>query len=288
MRARNRRRWSALLSTVSILGIACAEQQPTSVVQPSLATQAAAITGFTGHIVYTDGGTLHVYNLSTNTDVNLGVSGVNPKFSSDGSLIVFQSTKAGIAVMNADGTNQRVLVPSGGTPNFNPAATTVVFTANNGIASVSVNGGAVTQLSTDGGMHAAFSNDGTQIVYHAPINGTPHLVFMNADGSNPHAVSMPGAIIDVVWNPSGQVLFAMNTAAHGGASYHLFSYDPSTSTLAQLGSMGGFEPSWSPDALHISWSTGSNKLAGIWIMNADGTNPQGPAIAGARQGSWGP
>src|SRR6476659_5305459 len=46
---------------------------------------------YSGRIVYTANGTLHIFNLATNGDTSLGISGVNPKFSPDGSRIVYQN-----------------------------------------------------------------------------------------------------------------------------------------------------------------------------------------------------
>ena len=38
-------------------------------------------TTYSGHIVYTAHGTLHIFNLVTNNDTSLGVSGSSPKYS---------------------------------------------------------------------------------------------------------------------------------------------------------------------------------------------------------------
>ena len=54
---------------------------------------------YAGRIVYTAKGVLHVFNLATNSNTSLGVSGVNPKFSRDGSRIVYQNS--GIWIINS-------------------------------------------------------------------------------------------------------------------------------------------------------------------------------------------
>src|SRR2546430_9429876 len=46
---------------------------------------------YSGRIVYTAKGVLHIFNLATNSDTSLGISGVNPKFSPDRSRIVYQN-----------------------------------------------------------------------------------------------------------------------------------------------------------------------------------------------------
>jgi TolB protein len=217
--------------------------------------------------------------VATKADVNLGISGVNPKFSPDGTLITYQN--GGVYVVNSDGTNNRLLAATGGVPSFDPTGTMILY-SNNGIWRINVDGTGRTQLLASVGIAATYSPDGTQIAYNASAGGSQQLFIMNADGTSAHqALTTSGSILDTVWRPSSKILFGM-----GG----LYSYDPSTPAIAptQLAA-GGFEPSWSPDATHISWTNGTTgKAAGIWIMNADGSGQTGPVIVKGRQGSWGP
>lgn len=237
----------------------------------------------TGRIVWTNG-TIHVYNVATKVDASLGVTGVNPKFSPDGTLIVYQN--GGIYVMNSNGTGIRQLSATGNVPTFDPTGTVVTY-SDSGILTIPVTGGTPTRL-TNVGIMPAYSPDGTQIAYNAPGAGSQgqQIFVMSASGGNVHQVPTSGPVIDTVWRP-GKILFGLNIAGN----YQLASYDTSTATLTQLtrNTSNNDEPSWSPDATHISWTNGgSGKSAGIWIMNADGTGQTGPVIAGGRQGSWGP
>ncbi len=240
------------------------------------------VVNLTGKIVYTTG-TIHIYNLATNTDANLGVSGVNPKFSPDGTLITYQGS--GIRVMDSNGTNGRLLNATGGVPSFNPAGTVIAYN-DNGIWKINVDGTGRTQLTSDGGYWPAWSADGTQIAYGAIAGKLQQLFIMNADGSNRHQALASGNITDVVWQPSSRILFAISNG-----NYELYSYDPAiSSSLTRLTTSkdSDFEPSWSPDGSQISWTNGtSGRTSGIWTMNSDGTNKQGPVIAKGRQGSWG-
>lgn len=243
----------------------------------------AAAVGLTGKIVYTNNG-LHIYDLATSTDLNLGVSGVNPDFSPDGTLITYQQPTGpgkGIRVMNSDGTGGRVVTATGGNPSFDPSGTMIAF-VNNGIWKINVNGTGLQQLTTDAAHWPAWSPDGTQIAYGAPVGSVQQLFIVNADGtSRTQPLTTSGSVYDVAWRPSSKLLFAIRS---GG--YNIYSYDPATSSVTgPLAS--GFEPSWSPDATQISWAGGTRKTSGIWIMNADGSGKQGPVIPGGRQGSWG-
>ncbi len=269
-----------LMSAIACRETTSAPSTPTNRVS-SVAENLAV--NLSGSLVYTIG-TIHVYNLATHTDVNLGVTGVNPKFSPNGTLITYQGG-GGISVMNSNGTNSRLLNASGGVPSFSPTGTTIAY-SDGGIWKINVDGTGRTQLTTDGGHWPAWSPDGTQIAYGATAGKIQQLFIMNADGSNRHQALTSGGITDIVWQPSSRILFAISNG-----NYDLYSYDPaSPSSLTRLTTSkdSDFEPSWSPDGTQISWTSGtSGRTSGIWTMNADGTNKQGPVIAKGRQGSWG-
>ena len=248
------------------------------------AMSTVALTGLSGRIVYAGSKGLRIYNVATGADVSLGVSGANPKFSPNGALIAYSQN--GLHVMKSDGTNNTLLNATGQIPSFDPTSTIIAY-SNNGIWKINVNGTGRTQL-TSVGIEPTWSPDGTQIAYNATTGGGQQLFLMNADGTNPHKALSSAAIIDTVWLPSSKILFGLTVARN----YQLYSYDPlNPASLTRLTSntLANFEPSWSPDASHISWTRGtSGSSAGIWIMNADGTGQQGPVIAKGRQGSWGP
>jgi Tol biopolymer transport system component len=239
-------------------------------------------TTYSGHIVYTAHGTLHIFNLAPSSDISLGVSGVNPKFSRDGSRIVYQNN--GIWIMSsAPAYSPRQLSPTGGTPSFSPDGTQIVYN-DSGIWKMNTDGTNKTRL-TLSGQQPSYSADGTQIAYNVAVGGVQQLFVMNLDGTNVRQVLASGAVIDTVWCPGLKIVMGVLS----GRNYQLSAYDPTTpSSLTTLTSSSGdnFEPSWSPDASHISW-TSMGHSNGIWIMNADGNNPQ-LVIAGGRQGSWGP
>lgn len=237
---------------------------------------------YSGHIVYTSQGGLHIFNLATNSDTSLGISGVNPKYSRDGSRIVYQN--GGIWIMNSGPSySPQRLSTTGGTPSFSPDGTQIVYT-DSGIWKMNADGTNKTHLTLTG-QQPSYSADGTQIVYNAAVGRDQQLFVMNADGTGARQVLGSGAVIDTVWCPGPKVVMGVLS----GRNYQLSTYDPNTpGSLTTLTSSSGdnFEPSWSPDASHISWTSMAGS-GGIWIMNADGGNPQ-LVIARGRQGSWGP
>ena len=237
---------------------------------------------FAGRIAYTTG-VIHICNGATGADVNTGVSGVNPKFSPDGSLIVYQNNNVSVMSSAAPFANWVVTAP-GATPSFDSTGTNIAFD-NGGIWKINLDGTGLTQLTHDGGHQPSWSANGAQIAYNATVGGPQQVFLVNADGTNPHqAVTTSGSVIDTVWRPSSKILFGI---LQSNNNYELYSYDPiNPASLTRLTTIRGNddEPSWSPDGTRISWTNGSS---GIWIMNADGTGQQGPVIDNGRQGSWG-
>lgn len=259
---------------------------PPPVVPPPVAPNPDA--NLPGRIVYTSvqtRGVLQIYHVATRVNTGLGVFGINPKFSPDGRLIAFQSSP-GVKVMNSDGTEVRTLDSNfGGVPSFDPTGKIVAFgNRDSGIWKVNVDGSGLVQLTGDGGFQPAWSPDGSRIAYSATVAGVGQQLFIvNADGTGRSQALTSKPIVDVVWRPGSRILFGLLVA---DLNYEIHSYDPADATsLTRLTtrSDNDFEPSWSPDGKHISWSNISD---GISIMNADGTN-QHLVVPNGRQGSWG-
>src|SRR6266487_1693589 len=78
---------------------------------------------FGGRIAYTTG-VIHICNGASGSDVNTGVSGVNPKFSPDGSMIVYQNGNISVMSSAAPFANWVVTAP-GTTPSFDPTGTQI-------------------------------------------------------------------------------------------------------------------------------------------------------------------
>ena len=237
-----------------------------------------------GRIAWSNGH-VNIYNLATGSNVQLPESGVEPMFSPDGTKIAYSSS--GIWVMNSDGRNPVMLTNFGGHPQWSPDGSKIAISSGTGIWVINADGSSLHAL-TSHGRYPAFSPDGTQIAFSSNLISPDYdLWLMNADGSNAHlALTRAGDDIDVDWQPSGQIHFGGDVDQKSG--YEIFSFDPATSALVRLTYSAGndFEPASSPDGSMIAFSS-FRKPSGIYVMNADGTNPR-LVISGGRQPSWAP
>ncbi|MBV8857427.1 MAG: PD40 domain-containing protein, partial [Acidobacteria bacterium] len=201
---------------------------------------------------------------------NNGANDDGPRFSPDGTKIVFRSdrddpsTGAGdIYVMNADGTNQQ-------------------------------------RLTTDANDDSApsWSSDGSRIVFQSLRNGQFYQVYvMNADGSNQINLSnSTGSDREPSWSPDGaKIAFASERDRAGYASVYVMNADGTNQQRLTFGagSVADEQPAWSRDGGRIAYvSTRDSEVeswqeadeAGgviyrtavrtnkeIYLMNADGT-----------------
>lgn len=240
-------------------------------------------TGYTGRIVYSASGTLHMFDLATGVDTSLNISGVNPKFSVQGDKIVFQSN-SGIKIMSSTPPyNPQLLSATGGVPSFDPFGTFVVYSDSGVIKRVNADGSSTAPVTLrSSGYWPTYSSDGTQIAFGA---GNPmNLWVMNADGTSAHpAVATSGAVIDTVWSPGPGVVMGVQ---NGSKAYQLSTYLNGALTVFTSSSKSNDEPSWSPDGQYIAYTcTG---LGGICITNANASDAPGHlVIPGGRQCSWG-
>src|SRR6266508_6509157 len=121
--AHRARRNFPLVASVALLLLAAgtlvaARPTPTPTpVQTANPTPTPTPTGLTGKIAYVCSGGICLFNLASGTNTLIATSGVNPKFSHDGTRIVFQGC-GGICVMSADGTNPTLLSNFGGVPSW--------------------------------------------------------------------------------------------------------------------------------------------------------------------------
>ncbi|NBC64345.1 MAG: hypothetical protein GVY07_01610 [Bacteroidetes bacterium] len=163
---------------------------------------------------------------------------VHPRFSPDGSKIVFISDRdyrPEIYVMNSDGSNQTRLTNSD---------------------------------SYD--IDAVWSPDGEKIAFISNRLGSFDIFVMNADGSEKRlVVGSPSIDISPVWSPEGdKILFSSNRSGY----FDLYVYHMEEDTTEQLtnSEFHEFYGTWSPNGSRIAYLATEEDEPHLYLMNADG------------------
>lgn len=163
--------------------------------------------------------------------------------------------------------------------------------ANMEIFVADVGGGNVRRLTHSSAIDAnpSWNPTGTEIAFTSNRAGNPHVYVMDAEGANVRRISRGGTYNDGgAWSPEGDRL--------AYASRRRGQFDVVVSDLVSLadrvltsGAGSHEEPTFSPDGRRIAFSSTRSGSKQIWVMDADGGNPQ--ALTGqGRNGSpsWSP
>jgi Tol biopolymer transport system component len=159
---------------------------------------------------------------------------VHPRWSPDGTKIVFASTREGatreIYVMNADGSELRRLTQLGNTPGhpaWSPDGTKIAFGAVRGggdwdIYVMNADGSDVRRLTTtESQTRPRWSPDGTRIVFEWAQNSTTcchRIGVMNADGSGKQIITDAYMDMEPEWSPDGSRIAYVATRLFEGTA----------------------------------------------------------------------
>jgi Tol biopolymer transport system component len=172
--------------------------------------------------------------------------------------LIFSDELSRLLLINADGTGQTILTTGGTIQDSNPA----------------------------------YSPDGSKIAFDRYILGKTHIFIMNADGTNPVAVTSDGPLpntnsnTDPTWSPDGTKLaFVSDRSDQRRKEIWVVNIDGSglikLTTNVQLTTDGqgpiysaDLEPSWSPDGTRIAFTSSRDGLSDteLYVMNVDGSN----------------
>jgi TolB protein len=138
----------------------------------------------------------------------------SPCWSPDGKRIAFVSTRSGdpqIFVMNADGTGVDRLTFQGRynqTPDWSPRGDEIAFTARDernvfDLFTVNVEKKTIHRLTQDSGQNEepSYAPNGNSILFTSTRTGRKQIWVMNRDGSNQHALAIPGEANTPAWGP---------------------------------------------------------------------------------------
>ncbi len=224
------------------------------------------------------------------TQLTNDTSDRNPKWSPDGTKIVFSRYQGGdldILVMNADGSNPVTIAGSGtyeSSPYWSPLGDKIVFEDYRGfgcstfggcqyyksaIAKINATGGGYTTLSTsDQGINdyaPQYSNDGSNVVFYRCSNGCD-IYKMSESGTNVVRLTTNGNSSYPAWSPDGSKIIYYSSQSPSGI--WLMNADGSNQTSFSSGNNISSGISYSGEGTKIAFSTNG----AINIGNSDGTN----------------
>jgi len=226
-----------------------------------------------------------------------GTGSSDPSWSPDGSKIAFESERYGeslsrqIYIMNADGSNQRILTKvdtySFESPSWSPDGNFIVAETHwgwvsgsqhdaGGIYIFNVNDGMYSQLTHSSDDHnAVWSPDGSQIAFYRRVTSktdnayttTSEIYIMHSDGTN--AIRLTQGI-NPSWSPDGSKIAFISDRDGNGLKLWVINSNGSgeknlMNTFNHIGE--AWTPSWSPDGKKLVFEYDGE----IYLINADGS-----------------
>jgi TolB protein len=198
-----------------------------------------------------------------------------------------------ICIMNADGIGRRQLTDFQATafyPSLSPDGETVYFSSRQSgsfeIYSIDINKNNLQRLTNGlGSLYAPeLSPDGSKIIFTNHGNG---IWVMNADGSNPHAITFEDDI-DPTWSPDGSMIAFASNRSGTRQLYVASANGKNIIQVTDLNDMGG-RSSWSPDGRQLAFYRGPAGDRDIYRININGSRLDRLTNGGDNLGpSWSP
>jgi hypothetical protein len=195
-----------------------------------------------------------------------GADATGPSWSPDGSLVAFTLGAAArsVAIVGADGSDARILVPNGQQPSWAPDGSRIAFSSaldgSTDIYTVDPHGDDLTRLTRgEGALAPQWSPDGNHIAF-VTVGAGWHVAVMNADGTGIVEIA---AGMAPAWSPDGTKLLFESTV-DGNADIYAANADGTGVTRVTSDPAEDTDPAWSPDGSAITFT--SNRSADTEIF----------------------
>jgi TolB protein len=225
------------------------------------------------------------------THYNVIPGSIFPSVSPDGSKIAFTSYAHGlpeILVFSVDPPrdlrfyNQKASVNSA--PSFSPDGKQIMYSSSaNGCCRLfiaDVSGTGFRPITPPGYIDTEPKinpKTGTQIAFTSDRSGHVQVYTMSLDGGNIERLTDgSGEAVNPCWHPNGKTLALAWTRGYMTGKYNVFLMDVPSRKYIQLTHDEGRNenPVWAPDGIHLAFSSDRGGSEQIYVMLADGTQPQ--------------
>jgi Tol biopolymer transport system component len=210
-------------------------------------------------------------------------------------VIAFQSDRDRqdeIYVMNADGSEQRLLISNRGAfdgmPAWSPDGAQIAFASRDRgkdfdicVVRVSddllgIEGKASTRLTDNDfdDLDPAWSPDGAQIAFYSKRGNYTEIYAIAVDGTGERQLTDNQANDeDPAWSPDGEHI-AFISRRDGDYEIYVMKPDGSDQRPLTDNDTNEWSPAWSPDGTQIAFVSDRNGERHLWVMGADGSNPR--------------
>jgi TolB protein len=127
----------------------------------------------------------------------------------------------------------------------------------------------VTKRIAAGGMHPAWSPDGTKLAFGSG-GGAPHIAVVDLDGTGfTQLTTTKNGDGEPSWSPDGKQI-AYNSSAEGDDVW-IMDADGANARKLATAAMGAYQPAFSPDGQWVAYVNNAVGHSELWMIHPDGT-----------------